>query len=213
MDDSKIFNGGLMLHPFFWDARWNASEKEKYIRETLGLDPKKMILVLGTGAAGANNHLAFLNALKNARAEVQVLTLCGNSEKTFQDARAWSKKNPQIPVKAIAYTQDMAKIMQAASAIVARPGTGTTSEAILSNCPILFNGIGGIMPQEWITLKYARKYGFANVIHHPGDLPKIISSWIQNPQKLQEVKEKMKRVRTVLHPRVILEKIASLKKS
>jgi processive 1,2-diacylglycerol beta-glucosyltransferase len=55
----------------------------------------------------------------------------------------------------------MVALLRLASAFVARPGTGATSEAILAGTPLIHNGIGGIMPQELITVQYCRQHACA----------------------------------------------------
>jgi processive 1,2-diacylglycerol beta-glucosyltransferase len=55
----------------------------------------------------------------------------------------------------------MVALLRLAAAFVARPGTGATSEAILAGTPLIHNGIGGIMPQELITVQYCRQHACA----------------------------------------------------
>ena len=66
--------------------------------------------------------------------------------------------------------------MRSVSAIVARPGTGTTSEAIVSGCPLLLNCVGGIMPQERITVKFCREHGVAQLVRSPEELARMMGS-------------------------------------
>ena len=73
--------------------------------------------------------------------------------------RSHAKLARHVTIRALGYRDDMFELMQIADAVVARPGTGTTSEAIMAGCPLLLNTLGGIMPQEWITVKYLRSHG------------------------------------------------------
>jgi processive 1,2-diacylglycerol beta-glucosyltransferase len=75
----------------------------------------------------------------------------------------------------------LAQLMRVTSAVVARPGTGTTTEAILSGVPILFNTLGGIMPQEIITVKFCREHGFGQVLRRPADFAATIRTWLADP--------------------------------
>jgi processive 1,2-diacylglycerol beta-glucosyltransferase len=84
--------------------------------------------------------------------------------------------------------------MQSVSAIVARPGTGTTSEAILLGCPLIHNGVGGIMPQEWITVKFCQKNKLSRVTGSPRHLAEIIREWLQNPEELHAIRQHMQKV-------------------
>ncbi|MEC7274089.1 MAG: hypothetical protein VXU48_02480, partial [Verrucomicrobiota bacterium] len=86
-----------------------------------------------------------------------------------------------LSVRALGKQEDMRSLMNLSDAIVARPGTGTTSESILAGCPILFNTIGGIMPQECITVRYMRTRGIESpLIRRPSDLSTLIRPLIES---------------------------------
>lgn len=210
MADDKNHVGGFMLNPGFWDKLLSVEEKDAWIAEKLGLDPAKFILVLATGANSANNHLDLLEALKAADVHPQVVALCGRNESAFQSVEAWGAAKPAIPVKPLPYFTEMFNLMQCASAVVARPGTGTTSESILAGCPIIFNGLGGIMPQEWITVKFMRSHQADLVMNNPRKLPTIVHRLMEEPGALDEAKAKMISVRPTQHPLDILRNLVSL---
>ena len=107
-------------------------------------------------------------------------------------------------------TDRMALFMQAASAIVARPGTGTTSESIMTGCPMIYNGLGGVMPQEMITLKYARRHGMARVMRRPVDLPLILARWLDHPDRYQALRARVADARPHAHPTDILTRVRQL---
>ena len=180
MAHARNEEAGFLLDPSFSRNKLTDSERNEYIRSEWGFDPDQFILLLGTGANGANNHCALLSALHKARIYPQVVALCGKDTEALKAVESWQSEHTEIPVKALGYTRDMARIFQCVSAIVARPGTGTTSEAIVSGCPVIFNGIGGIMPQEWITVKFFKQYKVSAVIRRPRQLPAIVDRWMKD---------------------------------
>jgi len=204
----KAVVGGFLLDPHFYHQPMTEIEKKEYRRTQLGLDEDRFTLLLGTGAVGANNHLSLLKKLAAAKVYPQVIALCGKNQKTFSEIEEWSKAHPEIPVKALAYTREIPQLMQISDALVARPGTGTTCEAIQSSCPIIHNGIGGIMPQEWITVKYTRKHQVSQTIHFAGSLPKIVDHWMKNPNTLQEIKARLNSLQPSQTPASILKRLA-----
>ncbi|MES2310194.1 MAG: glycosyltransferase [Verrucomicrobiota bacterium] len=206
----KEWTGGFLLDPHFYSAPMSDAEKDSYRMQQLGFDPHRFTLLLGTGAVGANNHLSLLQKLSSAKVYPQVIALCGKNEQTLSELEAWSKNHPQIPLKAFAYTREIPKLMQISEAIVARPGTGTTCEAIQSGGPIIHNGIGGIMPQEWITVKYTRKHQISETIHFAGGLPPIVDRWMKNPEVITEMKKRLQAIRPPNTPAVILERLKAL---
>ena len=53
--------------------------------EKLSISPDLPLYLLGTGANGANQHIPVLNALNNEDSKFQVVALCGNNNKVFNE--------------------------------------------------------------------------------------------------------------------------------
>ena len=179
----RIFLGGFLLHPAFWAPRDPLSE-EKFLREEVGLEPGRFTLMLSTGANSAQNHVALLDALVAGGplpAPAQVIALCGKNNRVLGEIKEWARRHPELPVRPLPSLPHLAQVMRVTSAVVARPGTGTTTEAILSGTPILFNTLGGIMPQEIITVKFCREHGFGKELRCPADFASTVRAWLANP--------------------------------
>ncbi len=201
--------GGFLLNPSFYQPPLSREERAAFLREKYGLDPDRFTLLLSTGEHGAHNHLTFLDALEAAqpRLDMQVIALCGRHPESLARVEAWAQKHPSLKVKALPHSTEMHILMQCASAIVARPGTGTTSEAIISGCPIIFNTLGGFMPQEWITMRYAKRHGIAETVYRANDLAKILQRWAVEPERLNTLRHNIAEARPSAHPRDILEMV------
>ena len=116
-----------------------------------------------------------------------------------------------VTIRALGYRDDMFELMQIADAIVARPGTGTTSEAIMAACPLLLNTLGGIMPQEWITVKYLRAQGMpAQRLKKPADLARQIQQLTSHPQQLAALKQTMIALQPSGRPADIIDDLVEL---
>jgi processive 1,2-diacylglycerol beta-glucosyltransferase len=186
MAPERTWNGGFLLDPSFWAPR-DAAAEAAYVREELKLEPGRFTLLLSTGANSAQNHVALLNALVaggRLPGPAQVVALCGSDPRALATVKAWGERHPELPVRALPRVRNMAQLMRVVSAVVSRPGTGTTSEAILSGAPLLFNTLGGIMPQEMITVKYCRERGFGRVVRRPADLAAAVRGWLGAPETL-----------------------------
>jgi len=212
MEEARNWCGGFLLKPPFYEEPLSPTQRRDYVADTLGLDPDRFLLVLSTGANAAVNHLAFLDALERSRLEPkpQVVALCGRREENKALVEAWAAEHPNLPVRTLGYFTDMHKLMQAASAIVARPGTGTTSEAIRCRCPVIFNTLGGIMPQEYITVKYARSHGFAYVINQPAQLPFTVGRMMRRDGLLERIRGKMKEACPRQRPPDIVQRVCDI---
>ncbi|MDR2429830.1 MAG: hypothetical protein LBD14_02850 [Puniceicoccales bacterium] len=213
MSPEKSWTGGFLLNPDFWASPDATSPgRVAFFCETLRLEPSRFTLLLGTGSNGANNHLALLNELARARVHPQVIALCGRNEQARRDIDAWARSNAQIPVRALGYQQHMRQVMDCADLLFARPGTGTTSEALQTGIPIVFNGIGGVMPQELITLRYCRRFFETLVVRRARALPALISQLMSTPDRLATMRSGIVHARPDGHPVRILERLAALRR-
>ncbi len=215
MPPERTFLGGFLLNPSFYDAPLAPESRRGFLREALGLDPARFTLLLSTSEHGAHNHPSLLESLHAARRRLdlkrlQVIALCGRKKETLERVRAWGREHPALHLCALPRTERMALFMQLADAVVARPGTGTTSEGIMSGCPVIFNGLGGVMPQEWITVKYARRHGIAEELHQPTDLPNVVARSLREPARLAQIRERMVALRPHVQPIDILGRVHEL---
>lgn len=214
MPESAIHFGGFLLRPDFYERPVTEAQQAIFLRDELGLDPGKFTLLLSTGDAGANNHIAFLNALEKRKLEIQVVALCGRIRETFNMVGSWGKaRNRAVRVVPLEYRSDMHRLMSSVSAVVARPGTGATSEAIRCRCPIIHNGLGGIMPQEWLTVKFCRKHGFDFAIRSAPELAERVEQWVQKPEIPAGVRDKMAAVDPATTPKELIPWLDSLVKN
>ncbi|MGF1448220.1 MAG: glycosyltransferase [Opitutales bacterium] len=202
----RIQLGGFLLNPRFWDEPGCTQS----LFDELRLDPDRFTLVLATGANSANNHLRLLEALARSAFAPQVIALCGRSDAALKAVQQWARGHERLSVRALAYFDRMPELLRVADAIVARPGTGTTSEAILCQCPILFNGIGGIMPQERITVEFARAHGFGQVLRTPRQLTGLLKPLMEDPSRLLSERAAMRSAQPNAHPLELLREVHAL---
>jgi processive 1,2-diacylglycerol beta-glucosyltransferase len=207
----KIKHGGFMLNPKFYATPLSAAQKTQLAHTELKLQPDSFTLLLSTGANGAQNHPKFIQALEKSQLSVQVIALCGRDEAARQALEAMQDSLQHVTLRALGYRDDMFQLMQISDAIVARPGTGTTSEAIMAACPLLLNTLGGIMPQEWITVKYLRSQGVpAKRLKKPADLASQIQQLSSNPQQLAALKQTMIALQPSVQPVEIIDYVVEL---
>jgi processive 1,2-diacylglycerol beta-glucosyltransferase len=201
--------GGFLLRPSFYEAAPDATARRAHIVNEFQLNPDEFILLLSASSRGANNHVQFLSALQRRGLNLQVVVLCGNSAEAHAQVSDWINKNPSGRVRIIPHDTNIAMLLRCVSAVVARPGTGSTSEGIMSECPLLLNCLGGVMPQEWITVKFCRKHGLARTIHRADELAAIVQEWTRNPAEPAAIRQRMHDVRPSSTLRDILSTVAN----
>jgi processive 1,2-diacylglycerol beta-glucosyltransferase len=210
MAPEKTHVGGFMLRRFFYESPADETTRATFVREQLQLDPSEFILLLSASSRGAHNHVRFLQALKRHRVDAQVVLLCGKSQVSEREVADWAKANPRARVRLLPHNTDVGQLMRSVSAIVTRPGTGTTSEAIISGCPLLLNCLGGVMPQERITVKFCRRHGAAKLVRRPEELAYIVADWKKRPELPAAIRQAMKLACPPSRPQHVLQKITAL---
>ncbi len=212
MPEERLYEGGFLLRPSFYKPDLPPQERNHYIQNELGMDPSRFLLVLGTGANAANNHIALLEALHQARLnDIQVLALCSRNRLLAHKIDQWASNHPDMTVRTRAYVQDMKPLLQSASALVCRSGTGLTSEAILCQCPIIFNGMGGVMPQEQITLAYCRRHRLGLPFSQAAELPDVVARLQRNPELLAHARRRKERLRPTRTPQELIRRLQELR--
>jgi len=206
MPTERMLQGGFLLRPASYE-RVGEAAKDAFFATTLKLERGVFTLLLATGAAGANNHLPLLWAMDRAQLKAQVIVLCGHQAGLKKKIESWLPRSPGLRICALPYTDQMPLLLSLVDAIVARPGTGTTSEAILAGCPLIANTIGLAMPQERITLSYLRRFGINAEVPRPGHLPAILRAWQDDPGRLKSYRAAMQAALPPGSPRAILERL------
>jgi processive 1,2-diacylglycerol beta-glucosyltransferase len=209
MSPSKLEVGGALLMPSFYEPFFSSEEQKKIIREKFHLDPNLFTFLLSTSALGANHHFDFLKAIAAKKLPIQIIALCGKDSNFMKRLQSWSEEHLSFPIRFLQYTDEMALLMKSCSAILTRPGSGTTTEAILSECPIIFNGLGGVMPQESLTVRFCKKYDLAEIVKKAEDLGDVLQCLINTP-RLAEIQRNMKTSRPKSSPENIFRRMLDL---
>jgi processive 1,2-diacylglycerol beta-glucosyltransferase len=176
MPIGKTLASGPLLRKPFYSQEDFVDKKE--IEKKFGLDPRLPIYLLGTGANGVNQHLPIIEALRVVDFDAQVVALCGKNQKTYQAVFEVSQSSRMkiIPLRQLD-ASSMVELLKIADWMLARPGAGLTTEAIVTGCPLIFDLSGGCMPQEKINLNFWKsRQGRVVSSSSPLELTKIIQS-------------------------------------
>lgn len=192
LDPEKISVRGHFLIPRIYEERLSAYERHRFITERLGLRPDRKIIFLATGGTGANNHLSLLPTIKKYSETYQVLIVCGRNQEAFMRVRQWQRNNPEISCHVEGFCNEMHFFLQVSDMVVTRGGTTTCSEALHFECPIIFNGIGGVMPQEQLTVKYFMQDNAAAKVTTPKEFDSLLIKWSRFPERFRALRRRFK---------------------
>jgi processive 1,2-diacylglycerol beta-glucosyltransferase len=206
LEPKKIHVAGHWAPPAFYGPDLNEEEKEEGLTK-MGLSRDRFTLLLSTGGAGAQNHLSFLKALLPLQGRLQVIVLCGRNEAARRKIETWSASHPALVLRALPFTDEMPMLLRMALAVVARPGATTAGEALLCGCPVIFNGLGGIMPQEIPTWRYFKAREVGVVVYRAGAITRVLRQWLDNPADYGALRQRLKRARHDVTPEAALRSL------
>jgi processive 1,2-diacylglycerol beta-glucosyltransferase len=182
------------------------AEKTALLRQ-LGLDPDRFTLFLATGGYGANHHFAFLKALLPLAGQLQVIVVCGRNQRVFEKLTKWAGQHPRLTAYIEGYSTQMSEFFQVSHAVVTRGGANSTMEALHFGCPLLYDSLGGLMPQEQCTVRYFLDNGAARLIRKPDDLTHILKDWSRLDREYQDVLDRLNALQHEENPRDLLRTI------
>lgn len=163
------------------------------------------LLVLATGANGANNHVSMLDQLLPLAGRIRVSVLCGKRDDVFRDVAQWSAAHPQFSVEPRGFLgpKAMFELYRDAWVMVARPGARTATEALCVGCVLIFNTYATTMPQELLARRFFRSRQIEVAIKTPQDLLKQLQIWLEKPWLYQELRDRYNSARLTQDPELL----------
>ena len=201
---------GYLMQPRAHFEVVTPEEKGTFRRERLGLRPDLFTVFLATGGNGANNHFDLLPALLKRADRCQAIVICGRNKQAYNDLVHWRASHPEFNCYIEGYSEIVHLLMQASDVIVTRGGTTTCAKALHFRCPIIFNALGGIMPQEELTWKYLRNDAASDKIDGGEDFDRIMRTWMADPEAYNRMRENFLRLRYEEDPTILIDELVGL---
>ncbi len=187
-----------------------AEQRLSYLEQELELRSDLFTVFLATGGNGANNHLDLLPLLLPFADRVQAVVICGRNRDAYNQIVHWRAEHPQLNCFVDGFSDEVHLLMQVSDVIVTRGGTTSCAKALHFRCPIIFNAIGGVMPQESLTVKFFRRAAGVEQINNPADFQGIIASWLDDREEFQRVRENFLKLRYEEDPTVVITELVDL---
>ena len=184
-------------------------ERRTAFRRELGLAPDAFTVLLAAGAAGANNHVRLLDRLAKIP-NTQAVAFCGKSERARASIERWMQAHPGYRIFVEGYSTRVHELLQASDCVVSRGGANTTAEALHNGCPILFNRLGGVMPQERLTLNYFIGHGAARQFSSVREFETVAGELAANPDALAGLRANLAALRSSDRPEAFAERLLEL---
>jgi processive 1,2-diacylglycerol beta-glucosyltransferase len=201
---------GHLMRPRAHIELLDAEKRKKFLVEQLGLRTDLFTIFLATGGNGANNHRELLPVLLRHAGRCQAIVICGKNKQTYYELLHWRAEHPQLHCYVDGYSEVVHLLMQCSDVIVTRGGTTTCAKALHFCCPIVFNALGGIMPQESLTWKFFRNGARSKKIESAAEFSAIIDAWMSEEVSYSLYREQFLSLRYEEDPTVVIDELVGL---
>lgn len=148
----KIFRtSGMVLNPRFYAT---ASVDRASERRRLGLNPDWATALILFGGHGSPAMLKIAERLQRSSAKVQMILICGHSEKLAARLRRIPADKPMFVE---GFTKQVDYYMSLADFFIGKPGPGSIAEALHFNLPVIVECNASTMPQERYNTQWVRE--------------------------------------------------------
>ncbi|KIL11362.1 MULTISPECIES: diglucosyl diacylglycerol synthase [Bacillus] len=190
---------GIPIRPQF-----EADVPKSMIYKKYGLSSDKKVLLIMAGAHGVLKNVKELCEALLLDSEVQIVVVCGKNAALKQSLSVLEQAHPD-QLKALGYVEQIDELFRVTDCMITKPGGITLTEATAIGVPvILYKPVPG---QEKENALFFEDYGAAIVINRHEDILESVTSLLQDEEKLETMKQNMKKLHLKQSSQTILEDI------
>ncbi len=156
-------------------------------KRQLGLPEDRRMVLLMCGSMGCGPMEQIVRTVTKSLAEDTVLVaVCGRNEELLQTLQ----KDTPANLFPVGFTKQIPLYMDAAEMIITKAGGLSSTEAGTKHLPIVF--INAIPGQETKNRDFFAANGCARYCDSAADLSSVVTDLLENPEKLQKMRENLK---------------------
>ena len=142
---------GMVLNPRFYNSPKleRAAERQK-----LGLRPDWPTALVLFGGHGSPAMLKIARVLQQSPAQVQMIFICGHSDKLAGELRRIAATKPRFVE---GFTKQVDYYMSLADFFIGKPGPGSIAEALHFGLPVIVERNASTMPQERYNTEWVQE--------------------------------------------------------
>ncbi len=206
VDGDKIIVTGIPFSERFLET-FNKEEIHKMFELDIN---KKGILVFGGGEydLGKDRTVNLLRSLIGINKDFQVVAIAGKNEKmklAFEEVVEEMNSNDRVRV--LPFTDKVPELMSISYVVVTKPGGLTTTESLISNLPLII--INPLPGQEEENAVFLERHGVGKWIRKDDNPEVILSELLNNPDKIEEMRNNIKSIAKPNSTKDICDKLLS----
>ena len=189
VNKDKVKDFGIPVEKSFMQHR-----DRKTVLNELGLECDKLTVLLMGGSFGAGNIKETLEELLTVDRDFQILIITGRNEHLKDKlSKMLNSTVHDKNICLLGYTNKMNDILASIDVLISKPGGLTTTEALLSDVPMIVPYF--IPGQEEENLDFLTNCGAALRTTKKYSLPVLLKVLIDDPSRLDILKENIKSIK------------------
>lgn len=171
----KLFASGIPV-----SAQFFKKNSKSDIRQALGLDKYKKIILISGGSMGAG-PLAKLSLMLSQRfSDILIVVACGTNKSLLEKITGADMPN----ILAIPYTKKMSEYMDAADIYLTKAGGLSTTEAIMKQVPLIY--VSAVPGCETRNIEFMTKHSYAMATYSLEETVEQVSYTFENIDSLSQ---------------------------
>lgn len=179
----KVHVTGIPIMPQFSEI-----PERRICAETFGLNPELPTAMMMAGGLGIGGLDELVKRVLSNPQPFQLIVLAGKNQKLLERLQVLAQQDQRLVP--MGFTSQVHLIMGACDIAITKPGGLTTAECLAAQLPMVV--ISPIPGQEERNCDYLLEQGVAVKACDPAMLEYKLLAFLQNPERLQLMREKMK---------------------
>lgn len=175
---------GMVLNPRFYSSGKVDRQTE---RQKLGLHSDWPTALVLFGGHGSPAMVKIARALQQSSAQLQMIYICGHSEKIAAELR---KVPAQKPMFVEGFTKQVDYYMSLADFFIGKPGPGSIAEALHFGLPVIVERNASTMPQERYNTEWVEENEAGIVLNNFDGIEGAVQKLL-NGSKLEHLRSKV----------------------
>ncbi len=173
------------------DPKFSAPSTEREVLlERMGLDPKKLTLLIMSGSMGFGNIKQVVSSIDKIKLDFQAIVVCGNNADAKEKIDDMRKSKTFVTY---GFVNNVEELMSVSDIILTKPGGLTSSEALAMNLPmVLINPIPG---QEDRNLEFLLNNGAAVSVTETSPVDEVLFQLMYHSERIGLMKKSISFIR------------------
>ena len=159
------------------NSAFDAVHKPKAVRLRYGITDNAPLVLLMGGGMGPTRMDQVVEQLGESNTPMHILAIAGRDKRVLRKLERAKVKAP-VSLQVLAWTDEVAGLMQTATLLVTKPGGLTISEAALCSLPVVF--FDPIPGAEFVNARRMVDAGAAVIAQGPVETARVIVSLLQD---------------------------------